>query len=358
MRRFAITVALVLAIAATALGQCPGGVCPTQPPAPPQYEIIWTPSPPPQQEKAPLASHFSATVRIRNDIGRIVEGGSGVYVQDSGYVFVLTCAHLFSDGVGNVTVRFSDGKTVKATLLDRDVIWDMAILKVPAHKGIKPAMLSTTLPKQGDVLASCGYGPNDTFKVNRGRMLGYTGPGGQHTKNHWLNLTGPSRSGDSGGPIFTSDGKVAGVLWGTTGSTTMGPCVPRLRLLIRRVLARVAGAGKAVVGGAGRILCPPKPQKPLVPCPPQVTENCDALRARVAALEKRVAALEAFQDAPGVAGERGPAGPQGAAGEKGLNGDRGDSGVSPSIDDIVDAVLSKLPKSSGPITYKIVPRKQ
>jgi hypothetical protein len=42
-------------------------------------------------------------------------------------------------------------------------------------------------------------------------------------------LTGKARMGDSGGPIFTLDGKLAGVLWGTDERSVYGTWAGKIR---------------------------------------------------------------------------------------------------------------------------------
>lgn len=288
-------------------------------------------SPPSVIQPTNSAIPFSAVVRIHNSVAGSTSSGSGVYVEDGGCVFVLTCAHLFSDGTGQITVIYRNGITTKATLIAKDTTWDSAILRVSRAKGVTPAKLAEENPKAGAALTSCGYGSNGRLASNRGRFLRWASPGGTKVSD-WLIMSGASRQGDSGGPIFNDRGRVAGVLWGATGNTVTGSGVGRLRLLIRSVAGKIAGTA----AGAGRAVCPKSPQQP---CP----NDCEELRGQMQALQSRVAALEAaltaIQGTPGPRGLQGPQGIQGGQGISGING------VSPilSVDEITASVIENLP---------------
>src|SRR5688572_25785607 len=82
---------------------CPGGMCPRPIQQPFQ--------PPPQQPALPevqLAPQLRGSiVRIANAEGSGASLGSGTLVDKSAeYGVVLTCAHLFREGMGTLTVTF------------------------------------------------------------------------------------------------------------------------------------------------------------------------------------------------------------------------------------------------------------
>ena len=64
--------------------------------------------------------------------------GSGTLIEPD---LVLTCGHLFDDGVGKVTVSFSDGIHYEAKLLKRDAVWDLAAIRIAAV-GLRPVRIA------------------------------------------------------------------------------------------------------------------------------------------------------------------------------------------------------------------------
>jgi putative serine protease PepD len=70
--------------------------------------------------------------------------GSGEIIKSDGYI--LTNNHVISiaaDG-GSVEVLFSDGASVPATIVGRDVLTDLAVLKVQSTEGMKPIALGSS----------------------------------------------------------------------------------------------------------------------------------------------------------------------------------------------------------------------
>ncbi|MGI5323756.1 S1C family serine protease [Actinomadura nitritigenes] len=64
--------------------------------------------------------------------------GSGVILRSDGVI--MTNAHVVSDG-GQLSVKFSDGRTASATLLGADTSNDIAVIKAQGVSGLKPATL-------------------------------------------------------------------------------------------------------------------------------------------------------------------------------------------------------------------------
>ncbi|GAA2128324.1 S1C family serine protease [Actinomadura napierensis] len=64
--------------------------------------------------------------------------GSGVILRSDGVI--LTNAHVVSDG-GQLSVKFSNGKTANATLLGSDTANDIAVIKAQGVSGLKPATI-------------------------------------------------------------------------------------------------------------------------------------------------------------------------------------------------------------------------
>lgn len=229
---------------------CPNGQCPV-----PYYSPTYD-SPPVVQTAPP-----DAVVRVINHGQNGGSLGSGTVVaSEADQAIVLTCAHLFSDGVGRLSVRFSNGLTTGARLVAVDRRWDLAALAIQPTTAIHPPPIAAEAPTQGESLTSCGYGPDGRFLINRGTVRGYVRAAGT-TAFETLEMTGAARQGDSGGPILNRAGELVAVLWGSDGQTVSGTYCGR----IRRFLAQVLNAlNPSPVVGSQQI-APTFPAIPTVP---------------------------------------------------------------------------------------------
>lgn len=164
----------------------------------------------------------SATCRIVNTLPSGVRCiGSGTLVdREEKYGLIITCQHLFQEGVGTIRVGFSNGETFWGRLLHQDRAADLAALLI-ARPSADPVPVATNLPQPGEEVWSCGYGPDGRYGCNRGRVVGYVRTA-QMSSWETLELTGQARQGDSGGPVLNARGELVAVLWGTDGRTVDG----------------------------------------------------------------------------------------------------------------------------------------
>lgn len=193
---------------------CPGGVCPVpgiqgQPSATldPESESTVDPA---------EVTRWSSTVRLHSGNA----GGSGVVLfgeQDDG--LILTCAHLFSttstatidvygstarDGIARRALRLT-GQLVRG---DRKL--DLAIIRFKAGRSLprRPLVAREYLPTRGTAFVTSG------FPGGRGPMIGDTKVVGMNLRRGNVRLiecSAPTIEGQSGGPLFTTDGQLAGI---------------------------------------------------------------------------------------------------------------------------------------------------
>jgi methyl-accepting chemotaxis protein len=125
---------------------------------------------------------------------------------------------------------------------------------------------------------------------------GYRGTaGGVHQT---LEVQGSARQGDSGGPIFNAQGELAGVLWGTDGSTTVGSYNGRICQFTqtdRYLFPWNADLAKEKY----RQQNPPgtPPSSPGSPIGDEIREKLASLAREVQSLGRDVATLEEIADA-------------------------------------------------------------
>ncbi len=160
-------------------------------------------------------------VRIVNQQGNEFSIGSGTLVERKQEVgIVLTCAHVFSDGVGDILVFFNGGAPRRAVLIAADDKNDLAVLAVE-RPGAPAVALATSLPEPGTPLASCGFGQEGKLRVNRGELRGQVTLEDGESEGV-LELTGMARQGDSGGPIFDAQHRLVAVIMGSDGEVVDG----------------------------------------------------------------------------------------------------------------------------------------
>ncbi len=230
------------------LAQCPGGVCPA-------------PSSP-----APKVAPLPAVVRIANAGTSGATLGSGALVATrNGQSYILTCHHLFRDGVGRISVTFPQGTSRSAEIGAADPANDLVLLVIEAV-AIKPLELDLERIPSG-TLAACGYGSTGEFAAARGPVRGWSAATGSRAPS--LVIGAQVRQGDSGGPVINSYGQVVAVIWGACYGESYATAGRPLRLFIEQNLP------KPIVNE--------KPSVPLVPrlpeetAPKEVTPKVDVL---------------------------------------------------------------------------------
>lgn len=145
-----------------------------------------------------------ATVALLSD--RTGSSGSGVITNEEG--LILTAAHVVQ-GADELLVVFPDGKQVQGKVLGANYSKDIAMVKITdAGKWPHVAMGNSKTLEAGDwVIAmghSAGFDAARKPPVRFGRVIS-KGPGNFLTTD--CTLIG----GDSGGPLFDTEGKIIGI---------------------------------------------------------------------------------------------------------------------------------------------------
>jgi len=241
-------------------GACANGQCPL------------ATAPPAAQTTPGLRVNPQAIARITNTQGSARSAGSGTLIDADGKrALVITCAHLFREGAGTLSVTFPDQQTFDAELLKIDAAADLAVLGIP-DPGLKPIALAQTFPQRGDPLVSCGYGSDGRLWCNRGQALGYVTTVGSHGVET-LELTGAARFGDSGGPVLDRNHQLVAVLFGTNGRVVDGTFCGRVRRFLADLSPRFGKNPPAVSR------TPPPAQRPIDPSPPVSPPNPPLVQA-------------------------------------------------------------------------------
>jgi hypothetical protein len=180
-----------------------------------------------------VPSPHPAIVRVVAPERDGVSYGSGTLVAiNDTYGLVVTNWHVVRDAAAPVGVVFPNGFYSAATILRIDRDWDLAALAV-WRPNVSPLPLANQAPHPGERLTVAGYG-NGSYRAIAGQCTQYVSPGG-NLPFEMLELSAPSRNGDSGGPILNDRGEIAGVLFGSAYGQTTGSYCGRVRLFLNSV---------------------------------------------------------------------------------------------------------------------------
>ncbi len=145
-----------------------------------------------------------SVVRIEADGGQ----GSGVVVREDG--MVLTAYHVVQ-GAAEITVEFSDGSKESAEMLGRDIGRDLAIVNIP-RTGLAAVPFADTDELQiGQTLMKLGYGVGQRGApaATQGVISALHEP--TRISPAQVQTDSAVNAGDSGSPLITSDGRIAGI---------------------------------------------------------------------------------------------------------------------------------------------------
>jgi serine protease Do len=177
--------------------------------------------------------------------------GSGFIIDANGTI--VTNNHVVK-GAKTVSVTLDDGTKLAANVIGRDARTDIAVLKVNAKRQLPYIQLGNSAnvkPGQWVVAMGNPFGLGGSVTAGivsaNGRDIG-AGPYDQ-----FIQIDAPINQGNSGGPLFTQDGKVIGIntaiLSPSGGSIGIGFAIPSD--LIRTVVAQLETSGKVTRGYIG-----------------------------------------------------------------------------------------------------------
>jgi len=143
-------------------------------------------------------------------------GGTGFFVSNDGYI--ITNKHVVSSSDVDYTVITSDGKEYVGSVLARDPLYDIAIVKVEG-KGFKPIKMADsdkikigqTALAIGNVLAEFSNTVTRGIVSGIGRTITASGAGLTETIEGAIQTDASINPGNSGGPLINLNGEVMGI---------------------------------------------------------------------------------------------------------------------------------------------------
>jgi len=166
--------------------------------------------------------------RAAASVVRVLGTACGLGIEGSGWVvapgLVVTNAHVVA-GEGDTTVTTQEGASLEATPVHYDPENDLAVLRIEASL---PALEIDPQPRSGDSGAVLGYPENGPYSVAPARLgetrdtISEDSYGRGPIRRSIVSLRGTVRSGNSGGPIVDTRGRVMGTVFAATTSGTPG----------------------------------------------------------------------------------------------------------------------------------------
>ncbi|MBN8871714.1 MAG: Do family serine endopeptidase [Rhodospirillales bacterium] len=183
---------------------------------------------------------------------RAVEArGSGFIINANGTI--VTNNHVVKDAT-SVSVTLDDGRQLPAKIVGRDPRTDIAVLKVDAGGKLPYIQLGNSRDvKPGEWVVAMGnpFGLGGT--VTAGIVSAVSRDIGSGPYDQFIQIDAPINQGNSGGPLFTQDGKVIGmntaILSPSGGSVGIGFAVPSD--MIRTVASEIETTGHVTRGFVG-----------------------------------------------------------------------------------------------------------
>ncbi len=196
----------------------------------------------------------------RNDPGVRYEGqGSGFVIDNSGHI--LTNNHVI-DGVGKIEVTLSDGRQVPASIVGRDPLTDLAVLKVQATDlmpidwgNSDSVVVGTPVWAAGSPF---GLQQTVTFGIISGKhRIDFRGTryeqsvGGGNAYGDLMQSDVALNPGNSGGPLVNAMGQVVGVNAAILGETYRGISFSIPSKVAQRVASHLIAEGEVPRGWLG-----------------------------------------------------------------------------------------------------------
>jgi len=249
-----------------------------------------------QPRTAAPARHSSIpVVRIHDRNGSVsIQSGCVVRVWEAeSLAVVATAAHGFTSDSTKVAVWVSASDGYEATIKQVDHKCDLALLLIRRPPGAVAFPLATRFPVVGQVLWAGGNVAGRTLRWVRGALLG-------GVPHRTLRVQVHADSGQSGGPILTSDGRLLGLISAGDATETFGPSFEE----IAAALAELQNT----------------PEADELPDPEDTTGHVpdyDSLLRLIKQNAVAIAELATASSLPGPPGATGEPGPPGARGPKG-----------------------------------------
>jgi len=306
---------LSLVYVARVEGQCSGGRCNLQSIwRPSEQRVRINPQSPIPNPQSPIPNPQPPTPnpesRIPNPQSRVCPAfvvvrsrtpgmagwytGSGVIVSiRQGIAFVLSCQHA-TPPQGEQQVITPDGRRFGAQLLGQSSLDDLSLFAIHRSEGMEAMRTATVAPRVGSRLWYAGFaGPRLAagYRVQGGRVTQMQRTPGLAAFEE-PEISGGSRQGDSGGPVWDHDGLLVGIISATARQRTICCGLRRMREFVSRTIEGVTRSPAHPVAPSPAHPVTPSPDHPVTPSPDHPVTPGGELQSEIHKLESRIADLQ------------------------------------------------------------------
>jgi serine protease Do len=204
-----------------------------------------------QQGGPELPFPFNQMIPQHPQMRAVEARGSGFIINANGTI--VTNNHVVK-GAKSVSVTLDDGTVLPAHVVGRDLRTDIAVLKIDAGHPLPYIQLGNSADvKPGQWVVAMGnpFGLGGT--VTAGIVSAISRDIGDGPYDQFIQIDAPINQGNSGGPLFTQDGKVIGmntaILSPSGGSVGIGFAIPSD--MIHNVVAQLEQSGHVTRGYIG-----------------------------------------------------------------------------------------------------------
>ena len=162
-------------------------------------------------ELSAVSGDFSGIIEdaVRGVVSVLTDNGqgSGVVYSDDGYI--ITNHHVIQNA-NEISILFSDGRTVDAVFLGADTINDVALLKVEMT-GLYELDFDESEVRIGEKVIAMGNPLGLSFSVTEG-IVSAKGRVIKRGSAGLIQIDAPVNPGNSGGPLLNTQGNVVGIV--------------------------------------------------------------------------------------------------------------------------------------------------
>ncbi len=163
-------------------------------------------------------------IEVLTDAGEVSSTGTGfIYAKDDNYGYILTNAHVISNGK-NIQGLLADNSSVELSLLGSDSYADLAVLRMPASEVLSIATIGNSESmKLGNTVFTVGSPMGSTYAgtITKGILAGKDRMIEVSTSNSYgssdsyivkaIQTDAAINPGNSGGPLVNLAGEVIGI---------------------------------------------------------------------------------------------------------------------------------------------------